>query len=224
MPRTRTLLQLRTECRQRTEMEGSAFVSDAELTRYVNQSIAKLYGKLVRARGEHYYRTTNATATIAGGATVDLPTNFFKLMGVDVYLSGVWRAIDPMDWSQRARYQNANSGAWAYDTEVVYDFTGNKLAILPLPTAAYPVNIHYLPHATELALDADVFDGINGWEAYAVADASIAMLGKEEGDTRALMAELAGMDKLIDELANSRDDGTAWRVSRRWRSGSGRGY
>lgn len=217
MARTRTLLQLRTECRQRTEMEGSTFVSDAELTRYLNQSIAKLYGKLVRARGDQYYRDSFSTTTTPGSSGVVLPATFFKLIGVDVQLSGLWRSLDPIDWSARSDYLNAGSVS-TVDGPLGYDLARDQVNIAPTPSSAFPVVIHFVPYATELVLDADAFDGINGWEGYAVADACVAMLAKEDSDTRALVAELEQMDALIDELAGTRDEGTAWRVQRRWRS------
>jgi len=54
MALTRTLAQLREEVRQRADMVNSAFVTNAEVDRCINQSWAQLYDRLL-ATGEDYY-------------------------------------------------------------------------------------------------------------------------------------------------------------------------
>ena len=230
MARTRTLAELRTECRQRTEMEGSTFVADAELTRYLNQSIAKLHGKLVRAYGDQYFRTASTVSTVAGTDTVVLPTTFFRLLGVDVVIGGITQSLEPIDWSRRADYANVGA-VWSAGYPIVYSIgaSGGKLQLYPVPNGVYSLTMHYIPHATVLASDSDTFDGYSGWEHYVVLDTCIAMLAKEESDTKDLRLERDDVEKQIDDLAGSRDDGAAWRVQRRWspRSGTparGRGW
>lgn len=322
MPRTRTLLELRTEARQRTEMEDSLFISDAELTRYINQSTAKLYGKLVRARGDQYYRahadltvgpdTTSTVTTIGAPWTDDpdpahsafcsgtiatstvtlflggdpwpfpltypyyvhmngvdgvtdeyvevisaneidtitlsaplvydfrgdgdncfltvgtettttvvtphpctLPSDFFKLLGVDVQVNGYWKTLEPLDWSRRGSYYN-NLGFWADSSNIVYSIEGPIIRLFPEPQFSYPVRVWYVPYCTVMDKDTDYFDGINGWEHYVVLDTAISMLAKEESDTRPLMAERAEIESLIDELSSSRDEGAPWRIEHRY--------
>jgi hypothetical protein len=217
MARTRTLLELRTECRQRTEMEGSTFVSDVELTRYLNQSIAKLHSKLVRAYGDQYYRTASSVSTVANTDTVVLPTTFFKLLGVDVLIGGITQAIEPLDWSRRAEYANVGA-VWTSGYPIAYSLgaSGGKLQFFPTPSGVYTVTIHYLPYSTVLTSDADTYDGNSGWEHYVVLDTCISMLAKEESDTRDLRLERDDIEKQIDEIAGNRDEGAAWRVQRRW--------
>lgn len=220
MARTRTLLELRTECRQRTEMEGSTFIADAELTRYLNQSIAKLYGKLVRAYGEQYFRSVSVVSTGAGSDTVALPTTFFKLLGVDVTIGGIVQSLEPLDWSRRAEYANVGA-VWASGYPIVYAIQPAKLQLYPTPNGVYSLSMHYIPHAVVLVSDSETLDGYSGWEHYVVLDTCIAMLAKEESDTKDLRLERDDIEKQIDELAGSRDEGVAWRVQRRWSSRSG---
>lgn len=323
MARTRTLLELRTEARQRTEMEGSTFIADTELTRYINQSIATLYGMLVQARGDQYYRT-QATVTVAPDGPLSiapwvedptyqdfvdftppytfatkiivqtpgsfpatttpfyvkiskdngldpprteyvrcsgadgafqlllaepvvpvwtsedsdsvilvtgvlephlcyLPADFFKLLGVDVYLNGTWRDLHPLDWANRNAYQsNIGVGTWLDSTTMVYSIEGPILRLYPDPgTSTINVKIWYIPCATQLVDDTDTFDGINGWEHWVVLDTCIAMLGKEESDVRPLIAARQVIEEQIATLSGTRDEGAAWAVSRQW-SGSAR--
>lgn len=72
MARSRTLLQLRDEVRQRADMVNSAFVTDAEVDRCINQSWAQLYDRLL-ATGEDYY-IKYVDITLPAGQSVSPPT------------------------------------------------------------------------------------------------------------------------------------------------------
>ncbi len=214
MPRTRTLTEMQAECRQRTEQEGSQFVSDNELGRYLNQSCAKLWGKLVRARGDQYYKTSVNQVVDSVNATFVLPDDFFKLVGIDVAIDGRVRTLHPLDWSRRADYLSSPV-PWTYEGPLAYDIAGPGVSFYPTPQAARLVTLWYVPWSP--ILGDDVFDGINGWEHYAILDTCIAMLSKEESDTRDLRLERDDMEARIDELSSTRDDGAPARVQDRYR-------
>lgn len=98
MPR-RTLLQLREAIRERVDMVGSTFVTDAQLTRWINDSTRMVYDELLEAYGGERYcdvaRYELAAVTqrdilwppnptgfpIVG--TVELPQTFYRLLRVD---------------------------------------------------------------------------------------------------------------------------------------------
>ena len=46
-----TLAELRTQARNRADMESSEFVTDTELTDYINSSIAELHDILIQSYG-----------------------------------------------------------------------------------------------------------------------------------------------------------------------------
>lgn len=52
-----------------------------------------------------------------------------------------------------------------------------------------------------------MFDGINGWEEYAVLDAAIAWLDKEESDSRAVMKRFDKLTKRLTAMTENRDEG-----------------
>jgi hypothetical protein len=83
-----TLLQLKDRSRQRADMENSEFVTDAELTIYINGSIAELHDLLVASYGSDYFLSSTTFSTVAGTESYSLPADFYKLMGVDVQVSG----------------------------------------------------------------------------------------------------------------------------------------
>ena len=70
--------------RQRSNMENNFFVTDAELTTYINNSLAELDGMMVTDYEE--YRLSNFMAFLPNDGysnVISIPSNFLKLRGVD---------------------------------------------------------------------------------------------------------------------------------------------
>ena len=70
---TITLAELRTQSRQRADMENSNFISDTELTSYINNSIAELHDIMAEAYGSEYFVTTTTFSVTSGDDTYSLP-------------------------------------------------------------------------------------------------------------------------------------------------------
>ncbi len=70
MADTITLAQLKTQARERADMENFEFVSAIELVTFLNNSYSKLYDILV-SRFENYYTTSleDATTIVASGSS-----------------------------------------------------------------------------------------------------------------------------------------------------------
>ena len=71
-----TLLQLRTQARDRADMTNSLFIADAELNNYINSSIAELHDLLIGAYDSYYSILTSTFNTVSGTATYALPADF----------------------------------------------------------------------------------------------------------------------------------------------------
>lgn len=150
MARTRTLTELIAEAKQRADMENSTFVSTAEVTRYINQSIAKLYNKLVHARGDEYYLQRIDFTTTSGEALYALPSNFYKLVGLDINYGGsVITATPLMFQAERNMYQDVR-GWDQYNWPVKYMIQSQYLRVFPAPQGEYTCTLWYVPHAPEL--------------------------------------------------------------------------
>src|SRR4051812_11022033 len=112
MSSTMQLSDLRTAIRQRADMVNSKFVSDSELNSYINQSYFELYDLLIQKYGDNYFVATPYTFTTDGTSQLyDLPTDFFKLLGVDLALSASldsYVTIRPFNFSERNRYATPN--------------------------------------------------------------------------------------------------------------------
>jgi hypothetical protein len=215
---TMTLLQLRTAVRQRADQVNSTFISDAELTSFVNQSYYELYDLLVQKYGDAYFvKTPPGTITTDGtNETFALPTDLYKLLGVDLQTSGSpsgWITLRPFMMAERNRNWRPNGMAVQGFTNLKYRLSGSTLWLSPLPASGQTLRVWYVPRMTELSADADLLDGISGWTEYVIVDAAIKCMVKEESDPSALMAQKTGLVKRIEEAAGNRDEGAPPTVS-----------
>ena len=197
-----TLAQLKTRARQRSDMENSTFVSDSELTSYINSSLAELYDLLVAAYGDEYFLANPyPISVVTGTADYTLPTDFYKLKGVDASVNGSqWLNVLPFNFNERNRGQNG-----APET-LRYRIMGSNIKFNPAVSAS--VQIWYVPVAPTLVSDADTFNDVNKYSEYIVVDAAIKMLQKEESDVSVLMAQKQALKRRLEEMAGNRDAGS----------------
>ena len=196
-----TLAQFRTRVRQRADMENSNFVSDSELNGYINKSISELYDLLVSSNSEYFLSST--TSTVASGeSTITLPSDFYKLRGVDFYLGGRWTDLEQFNFNER----NLDSTTYSLiGCHVKYRLQGSTIKLIPEDNVDGQYRVWYTPVPTELSSDSDSFEGINGWEEYVVVDAAIKCLQKEESSTTDLEKAKAQLGKRVADMAAKRD-------------------
>jgi hypothetical protein len=241
MSTTMTLLELRTAIRQRADMVSSTFVSDAELTSYVNQSYFELYDLLITTYEDYYSASPLVIST--DGVTVQYPLPdgtlysaapaFYKLLGVDLGLSNsanAWVTLKKFDFIERNRflYPQLNS-TYLGVFNLRYRLVGNTLMFTPTPSGGQFLRLWYIPRLTTLSADGDTADGISGWTEYIICDGAIKCGQKEETDVSILMAQKQALIKRIEETAMNRDVGQPDTVSDtrswsdRWGGGSSNG-
>jgi len=202
-----TLLQLKTDVRNRADMANSLFVSDAELITYINGSIAELHDLLIGS--EDYYLVEYSVNTIANTATYALPAAFYKLRGVDIRQnSGDWQSLRPFNFNERNSSSDTQSS-----NGLRYRLTGSNLMLSPAPVGVYEIKIWYTPVATKLAIDADILNDVNQYSEYVIIDAAIKCLNKEESDVSVLLATKADLRKRIENMSASRDAGQPESIS-----------
>jgi hypothetical protein len=176
-----TLLTLRTRARQRANVENSQFVTDAEVTSLVNAGIARLYNDICRAV-PRYYSTDYTITTVAGTISYALPAAFRSAQGV---------------YAQEATdYYRPLASISDVDR-----------AAMRAPSGAYTIILRYTPAPPVLALDADTFDGISGYEEFVVAFVARAILTKEEADISAVQLELDEARRDVLDNVGARDQG-----------------
>lgn len=211
-----TLGQIRTMAQQRADMVNSNFVSTTEWNTYINNSYFELYDLLVTTY-EDYYITSPYTISTDGTNLITLPTDMYKLNGVDLGLSNssnAWVTLQKFDFISRNRFIYPQlTSTYPGFFGLSYRLVGNKLMLIPTPPAGQYLRIWYTPKLTQLLQDNDIAVGISGWLEYVVVDAAIKAMQKEESDVSVLMAEKMALIKRIEESAMNRDAGQADTIS-----------
>lgn len=213
-------------------MEGSTFVSDAELNRYLDEALTEFWDFVVAEQGMEFWLKNSTIASVAGTRVYALPSDYYLLLGVEVETGDPNDPVllDPYMFKERylGRSGAVHPGqeGWAGDAMYrVYSEVNATTGVLThnirfsvLPDGATTIRIWYIPHAPFLDGDADVLDGMNGWEECVVISAAIRCLEKEESDTSALFLRLELLKQRIKSIASFRDMGHPMRV---WDSGTG---
>lgn len=222
MARTFTLEQLRDRVRQAASIvyDGD-YISDDELTSYINESISELYDLIMDNESGEVFVKNHPLTTLSGSFAHSLWTDFYKLCGVHYYDGEKYHPLSPTD--PRSYAELAVDDTIQPERGFYYlrfdPSTGDKyLYVFPSIQPA-KLAITYMPNAPYLVYDNDVWDGFNGWEEYAVASAAIKCLEKQQRDTAALQIRLdrlakrirahssyfdTGMPDVIKDVANAR--------------------
>lgn len=203
-----TLAQLRTATRQRADMENSNFVSDSELNSYINSSIAELHDLLISCYGSDYF-VSSATFTTTGGTdsysiSSNVSTSFYKLKGVEIKLADQWYTLQPFNWNERNRNTDGTWGLLS-GPNVRYRMVGGQLVFSPAPDGNTQVRVWYIPVATKLSADGDIFDDLNQYYEYVITDAAIKCMQKEESDVNVLAVQKQALVERIQAMASNRD-------------------
>lgn len=214
MTDTISLSTLRTNVRQRADMVSSLFVTDAELNGYIQASYKELYDILVDAVED--YNLSTSTLTISSGSTFPLPTDFYKLRGIDdLQDTSNPRTVRKFMLSERNDYLLIDRVALATEfSDVVYRLTGSTVQILPVDSAKRTYKIWYVPLPTVPAADGDTIDAINGFDEYVTVDAAIKCKLKEESNVTDLTRAKAALYERITRMKSNRDENLPDKVSR----------
>lgn len=201
-----TVDTLRTRAKRRADMENSDFVSASEWITYINAGYKNLYDLLV-SKFEDYYITSSTFSVASGASTGSLPTDFYKLRGVDRSLGGgEYYTLLPFSFEKR-NSRGYLSRYYGLNPDVRYRLLQSTLIFSPSDSAPGDYRIWYVPLATDLTSASDTVNGVNGWELYIELDAAIQAIIKEESDPSALLMERQKVEKRIEEMAANRDSG-----------------
>ena len=219
---TITCGDLMTAVRRRADMEGSTFVTDAEIRSYINVAMAELHDILVQ-KYEDYYVDSSTTYTLPiANNKGTLPNAFYKMLGVDFTAGGSTYRVRPYKFEERNMYGNAGTTA-GIANNLTYHVQGNEIHFRPadaLPSGT--ITIHYVPQADQFATgggdDSDALSVNNravapGYEEYIVIDAAIKCLLKEEADVTVHLVQRESARRRIEEAAGKRDAGESYAIS-----------
>lgn len=169
MARTRTLTLLLEDVRYLADIEGqTARHSDSQLTRRINQAIAAY-----RRKYRELFVVSSTVSTVAGTATLTLPTALDALERVSITVNGSTWVLYPSNSVERHDFDVGFTQP-ADSVPSTYRLEGASLYLMPTPGGVYTVTLTYLPQQTDLATGSDVFDPVvSGGEDWVVAAAAL---------------------------------------------------
>jgi len=210
-----TLQNLITQVRQRTGMENSQYVTDAELTTYINSSLAEMDDLLI-SRYEDYkmaFQTYTITTPLDGYNNFPLPSDFLKLRGVERQMDG-----DPNHWMTLTRFSFQSRNRDSYPTirqqygrlYLNYRIEGRNVVIIPAANSAATYRIAYVPQYVMLVNTTDTLQpymDTQAWCEYAVVDTAIKVYNKQNMDPSVFMAQKEQLKQRILSMAANLDAG-----------------
>lgn len=213
---TVTLSELKSRVLERADMVNSSFIDDtsgdSELVRYIQQSYRKLYNLVITSFSDWFVEDP-VEFEITSGNTYTLDTDFYKLVGVDFYLSNSrWVEVRSFNFNERNRL-GLTPNMPGFHKVIRYRLMGNKLRFIPSDSCTGTYRYWYVAKPSVPVSDADTIEGYNGWDEYVVIDAAIKCKDKEESDVRLLVAERAKLEEEILINARSRDESGTDRVT-----------
>jgi len=208
-----TLAELKLQARQRADMVKSKFISDSELTSYINSAIAELYDILCECYGEEYFVTEYEFVTTDAG-NYELPSDFYELKRVDVKLDTQdWVTVSRFNLNEETALRSSTFVAWGGYLNIRYRIVGSSLKLAPIPSPGTTVRALYVPLPVKLVDDADTMQDFNYYSELVIVIAAIKMLSKEESDTAHLDAERAQQIARIQSKAQNRDAANAEQIT-----------
>jgi hypothetical protein len=211
MARTRTLADMVTDVRQRTNQENSDLCSDDEIGEYLNQELAELWSHVVQGSGQPYYRVEAPPIDVTvGTALYSLPADFWRAQELVAKYNGRTFKLRPFMTGERAGL--IDSIDWPgrpWECEM-YRIQGEQIEFLP-NRHPMTVTLFYTPNCPRLALTGS-FDGINGWEVAAIYGACATVQAKEETDPSFYAGQRERIYKMIDSMVPHRDGGETERI------------
>lgn len=233
-----TLTQLITQVRRRADMTNSQFVTDSEITDYLNDSARELWDLLI-GETQTFYNSISSLTTTAGIGLYSLtaPTLVggdpppYKIFRIDALLGGSGTDRYPLRRMQiGTEVLSSRPKAWIIGADISYSLghggaigSGPGVIFQPLPDAAYSVQIHYAPLLIPLVLAASTFPAFGQWEEYIIVDAVKKCLLKENNpDVPIWEAQKAALVQRINNAATPADYANPEQIgdrnaSRRWR-------
>jgi hypothetical protein len=227
MARTRTLAELRTDVEERADLPPSTsatFIKVATMNRWINQSIRRFMQLVMQAYGDHYFVSGEIGQLLpiqAGVDTYSLPADFISLLYVRLQISD--SQIVPLERMDMDRVLVVSQGGAGWSgIRPTYRLLGNSIQFHPIPSSEHLVLLGYVgtrivksstgTTKSDMTVDTDTLDGVNGWEEWVVLDAAIKCMKKEESDPSLLMVEQKEIEQEIVSHAQQRDQGTPARV------------
>ena len=179
-----TLTELIQRGKQRADMENGNFVSDDEWTHFINEEISDIYAQMVNVDDGELFAARAPTLTQIGDNAYQLPSDFLRLVDVNVYTGNRWvpaYEADPQEHYQLLSQNYTGKYNTSYYLKLNLSQDRYELFLFPAPVVN-DIGVRYLQSATELSLGSDTLNWPSNWHQAVEAGAAAKALIKEESD------------------------------------------
>jgi hypothetical protein len=179
-----TLTEMLLRSKQRADMENGNFVSDAEWTHFINEEISDIYAQMVNVDDGELFAAPTPTLTQIGDNAFQLPSDFLRLVDVNVNTGSRWvpcNEADPQDYYQLISDTYTGKYNTTYFLKLNLDQDRYELFLFPAPDAD-EIGVRYIPSASTLSLGSDTLNWPSNWHQAVEAGAAAKALIKEESD------------------------------------------
>jgi hypothetical protein len=163
--------EMRAKAKERAHMENGGPLTDAEWNDRINSGIRRLYRLLAQVFGSEYFKKSSSPTTTANVKTVNLPSDFFKLVslwwdsGSGVAPHRMRRATEE---EMERQIAGQGWGAWGWRSSEEdwpkYALRAGTIEFIPTPDNVYTLTLNYIAAPTKLVADDNTFDGYGGFE------------------------------------------------------------
>jgi hypothetical protein len=201
------------EVRDLSDQNSSQFVTDAEITRYLDKSYRDMYIRIVQ-QNSNFFETTQTYTVNGAQDTYPLPTDFYKLCGIDLNTSAdISITLSPINRNQRNINKNVFSVAWN-NTPWRYRISAENIIFTPVPLTTATFTVWYIPDPTPITSTTQTLVLTPSTIVdYLVIDSAIKCLQKEESDTSNLLTDKQLMIENILQACATQDDSFPLRVT-----------
>lgn len=157
-----TLADIRADVRTAANLRGGgASPTAAEIDRYINRSIRKIWHDIVRL-DDGFAAASSTVATVANNEAITLPTDHFATRGLFRPAAGGGDLLRVERMSeQNYRHHYPGPGSSEIEAPGVFWYRGSTQIILrPIPTGIETLRLVYATIPTALVADGDTFDSI----------------------------------------------------------------
>ena len=182
---TLNVKELISTVRSKSDLEKSDFITDEEITNYLNLAHSHLYNMIVDTNQDFFIKSVTFRAS---GHAVQLPVDCYKLRALDYYvLDKYFVSAKPIGFGERQLEQNNFQRPYVFSDRfsnpIKYSLRGRELKIFCDEEFAhdYTFVLWYIPKPDKVGEGAEL---PQGWERYLIHSACMDVRNKQDTSTR----------------------------------------
>lgn len=186
-----TLTELIARSKQRADMVNSGFVSDDEWTHFLNDEIQSVFAEMVNIDDGTLFATVSPTLVSIGDNSYQLPSDFLRLVDVNIHTGNRWVEAcpaDPQDYYQLISQTYTGDYDTQYFLHLNIEQDRYELFLFPAK-AVNNIGVRYIKDVPVLSLGADTLNWPANWHEAVVCGAAAKALAKEESDPSIMIFE-----------------------------------